>query len=66
MSDERQEVAEWARYCMGSCHGDWSPKTEAIYDEVMRDDAVFEFYRQTLADYKAHKAAGVSPVDPPW
>jgi hypothetical protein len=26
------------------------PKTEAIYDEVMRDDAVFEFYRRTLIE----------------
>jgi hypothetical protein len=57
MSDERQEVAEWAQYCQGSYYGDQSPQTKAIYDRVMREDAVFEFYRQTLADYKAHKNA---------
>lgn len=48
----REDVAVWARYCMGSCHGDWSPQAEAIYDEVMRNDETFEFYRKTFEEPK--------------
>jgi hypothetical protein len=46
----REDVAKWARYCVGSCYGDWSPEAEAIYDEVMRNDETFEFYRKTLEE----------------
>jgi hypothetical protein len=53
---EREEVAKFAQYCMGSCHGDWSPEAEGIYDEVMRDDAAFEHYREQLRRYKEARA----------
>jgi hypothetical protein len=45
---KREDVAAWAQYCTGSCHGDWSPEAEAIYGEVMHNDEAFEFYRKTF------------------
>jgi hypothetical protein len=46
----REEIALWARYCMGSVHGDWSPQAEAIYDEVMNNDETLEFYLKTYRE----------------
>jgi hypothetical protein len=40
----REDIALWAQYSRGTCHGDWAPETEAIYAKVMQDDAAFEFY----------------------
>jgi hypothetical protein len=54
---EREKVAGFAWYCMGSCHGDWAPETEAIYNEVMRNDETFEFYRKQWLDFERWKRA---------
>jgi hypothetical protein len=51
----RKDVAEWAKYCMGSCYGDLSPETKAMYGEVMSNDETFEFYRKTfIKDHRTH------------
>jgi hypothetical protein len=59
----RHEVAIWASYCMGGCYGDYSPEARAIYGRVMRDDKVFEFYRQTLAERTAERPTNPANVD---
>jgi hypothetical protein len=48
---ERHAVADFAQYCMGSCHGDWAPQTEASYDEVLRDDELYAHYRKQMRRY---------------
>jgi hypothetical protein len=48
----REAVAKFTQWCMGSCHGDWAPETEVIYDEVMGNDDTYEFYRREMEEYE--------------
>ena len=44
--DDRKEVAEFARDCVGSCYGDDDPRCQLMYDEVMTGgDSWYEFYK---------------------
>jgi hypothetical protein len=49
---ERNEVAVYAMYCMGSCHGDWAPVVDAEYLKVMTDDEAYQWRRDQWLDDK--------------
>jgi hypothetical protein len=57
MSELREEVAHWASYCMGSCHGDTAPETLAMFDKVMQDDETYAFYLRTFIEYNERRLA---------
>jgi hypothetical protein len=52
----RVTIARFAQWCVGSCYGDWSPEHDAIFDEVLRDDATFEHYRAQYEEYTLEKS----------
>lgn len=35
--DFREEIAMFAAYCVGSCHGDWDPRTDAERERVIEE-----------------------------
>jgi hypothetical protein len=40
------DVADYAGFCMGSCHGDWSPLVAEMEAKVRTDVATYEWYRR--------------------
>ena len=48
----REDVATFAAYCVGSCHGDWDPRTDAERERVMNDDIAFGWWSAELKRYK--------------
>ena len=52
----REEIATFAAYCVGSCHGDWDPRTDAERERVMKDDTAFDWWRDEFERYgNAHE-----------
>ncbi len=50
----REEIATFAAWCVGSCHGDWDPLTDAERERVMKDDIAFDWWS---AEFKRYRAA---------
>jgi hypothetical protein len=48
---EREDVESFAAYCVGSCHGDWSPKVDEIKEKVRSDPAVYAHYLEQWRRY---------------
>ena len=65
--DDRKEVAEFARDCMGSCYGHDDPRCQLMYNEVMTRhggyDGWYEFYKH---QYLARPDDGRETSAAPW
>lgn len=59
---DRESVASFAAWCMGSAHGDWDPRVAEEHQRVLADPAV---YRRWRAEWLAFEAARRAPVNPP-
>ena len=56
--DERREVASFAVWCVGSCHGDWSPEAAEVKEAIMQasqDDELYVHFRDELERYKRER-----------
>jgi hypothetical protein len=53
---ERVEVADYARYCMGNAHGDFSDVATSIFDLVLTDDPLFAKWRASYVEDRESKA----------
>ena len=51
--DFREEIAMFAAYCVGSCHGDWDPRTDAERERVMKNDIAFGWWRNEHERYQS-------------
>ena len=51
----REEVANFAGYCMGSSYGDWDPRVDAIQEQVLEGGAAFLFYLRQLRQHYRRK-----------
>ena len=66
-----EDVVDHAGYCIGSCHGDWSPLVAEMQARVRADVATFEWYRRSMEDSeritrdmeRVHRQAGVETAD---
>jgi hypothetical protein len=53
---ERENVADFAGWCSGSCHGDWSDECQDAYMRVFRDDAVFAEWKRRQQKFEHNRA----------
>jgi hypothetical protein len=56
--NEREEVAIFAGWCVGSCYGDWDPRTEREQERVLKDDSVYAVWRERWVEYTTAKQRG--------
>ncbi len=56
MSSDREDVAIFAAWSVGSGFGDGDPKVGTEYDAVLRDEAVYAEWKRRLEDYERQKA----------
>jgi hypothetical protein len=47
----RDDVANFASYCVGSCYRDWDPRVDREYERVMHDDRVLQVWRERMPHY---------------
>lgn len=55
----REDVATFAAWCVGSCHGDDDQRVELVRTRVMNDGQVFAYWKAEHARYIASRAEGV-------
>ena len=60
----REEVANFAGWCEGSCHGDASPEAFKAWRDVMENDFMFGRMHERYLEKVAHDRA--NPGVPPW
>ena len=57
--NEREEVALFAMWCVGSCYGDFHPNTEREHKRVLNDDRVYAEWRERWVEFETNKDRGV-------
>ena len=55
---ERQMVAYFAGWCVGSCYGDWDTRTKREQERVLKDDSVYAVWRERWIEYTTAKQRG--------
>ena len=60
----RKEVAWYASWCAGSCHGDFSAEAFKAWRDVMESDFMFGRMHDDYLEKVAHDRA--NPGVPPW
>jgi len=65
---EREEVASFAGWCIGSAMGDFHPGVDRERRKVLNDDHVFSIWRDRMtkfeADQRKHLPTGVCCAEP--
>ena len=61
-TDDRPEVADWARDCFMDCLGRDDPRCELTYDRVMTGGEAYEFYRPQYLQSLRDRADGLVAI----
>jgi len=61
-NDQRQEVAEFAAWCIGSANGDGDQRVDTEYERVLADQAAFAYWERIHGDFERQRAAGCQDI----
>jgi hypothetical protein len=58
--EEREEIALFAQWCIGSVWDDFDPRVEAEREKVMTDDQACLVWREGWLEYHKNRRAGIA------
>lgn len=64
-NDQRQEVAEFAAWCIGSANGDGDQRVDTEYERVLADQATFAYWERLHSGFVQQRAGGCLGIDLP-